>query len=50
VEGVPDRVFDGLTDGVLDLDGEFVRVTDVVRVFDCVGVELNELPLDGVFV
>jgi hypothetical protein len=54
VEEVPDRVFDGLTEGVFDgvteEEGDFVRDTDGVRVPDGVRVELNELPLDGVFV
>jgi len=40
VDDVPDRVFDGVPDGV----------TDGVFVLEGVSVELNELPLDGVFV
>ncbi len=51
---MPDRVFDGLTEGVFDgvteEEGDFVRDTDGVCVPDGVRVELNELPLDGVFV
>lgn len=59
-----ERVLDGDTDGVLDLDGvtegdldgvtegdrDLVGLTDGVRVPDRVMVELNDEPLDGVFV
>ena len=64
LDGDTEGVFDGDTEGVLDFDGvnegvldgvtegerDFVGLTDDVRVTDGVMVEVNEEPLDGVFV
>ena len=51
-EGLTDGVcvFEGLTDCVLEGDLVLVGLTDGVRVWDGVSVELNEDPLDCVFV
>ena len=49
-DGDLDRLKEGDLDGVIEDEGDLVRLTDDVRVTDGVTVELNEEPLDAVLV